>query len=538
MSEAEKQLTADQEEKISQIWSGSGISETIKWKAPDTVSKCRWSGQSSEKSPHTHKAPPNTAQLRVAESAVDLIGVTPMVRLRNIERKTGVGCELWAKCEFMSVGGSVKDRIAKRMVEDAENHGRLNAGDVIIEPTSGNTGIGLALVAAVKGYRCIIVMPEKMSDEKVNILRALGAEIVRTPTSARYDSPESHISVAQQLNLSVPNSIILDQYTNPSNPLAHYDDTAEEILFQMDGRMDALVLSPGTGGTMTGLARKLKEKLPHMRVVGADPVGSVLAPAAMNGCDSSYYDVEGIGYDFIPTVLDQSVVDKWYKSVDKDSFECGRMLMRCEGLLVGGSSGTILWAALQECKVLPKGSRVVIVLPDSIRNYMTKYLSDDWMIEKGFLDDPRDKVEAWWRAKTVAGLKLKTPCTVPPSAECKTAINIMNGQSVDQMPIVDANGLIVGVVTLGSIMAGLIAGKVQDTSPVSQVLYKSFHRVTLDCRLGKLSRILDMNSYALVVHRQIQYNSEHEVETKEMIFAIATRMDLMTYITHGPSSGA
>ena len=223
-----------------------------------------------------------------------------------------------AKCEFFNAGGSVKDRIALRMVEDAEKSGQLKAGDTIIEPTSGNTGIGLALAAAVKGYRCIIVLPEKMSNEKVATLRALGAEIVRTPTSASWDSPESHISVAQRLLAEIPNSIILDQYRNPGNPLAHYDTTAEEIIKQCGGKPDMVVLGAGTGGTISGIGRKIKEKCPDCIVVGVDPLGSILAePENLNRTDVTYYDVEGTGYDFIPTVLDRSVVDRWIKSRDK-----------------------------------------------------------------------------------------------------------------------------------------------------------------------------------------------------------------------------
>ena len=229
----------------------------------------------------------------------------------------------------------------------------------------------------------------------MNILRALGAEIVRTPTSARYDSPESHISVAQKLCQQIENSVILDQYTNASNPLAHYDETGEEILIQMDHKIDAIVLSPGTGGTVTGIGRKLKEKIPEIKVVCGDPYGSILAPAEMNSGgknEEGFYEVEGIGYDFVPTVLDQSVVDVWYKTADPESFECGRKLMRQEGLLVGGSSGTILSVALQQARKMPKGSRLAMVFPDSIRNYMTKYLSDDWMIERSFMEDPLEQV--------------------------------------------------------------------------------------------------------------------------------------------------
>jgi len=473
-------------------------------------------------------------KLKTVQTATDLIGLTPLVRLNNIEKSENLKVELWAKCEYMNAGGSIKDRIARRMIDDAEKSGILKEGSTIIEPTSGNTGIGLALVAAVRGYRCIIVMPEKMSNEKVNILRALGAEIVRTPTAARYDSPESHISVAQKLCRQIENSVILDQYTNVANPLAHYDETAEEILAQMDNRIDAVVLSPGTGGTVTGIGRKLKEKVTNVKVVCGDPYGSILAPPEMNSGgknDDGFYEVEGIGYDFIPTVLDQSVVDVWYKTCDSESFECGRKLMRQEGLLVGGSSGTILSVALKQAREMPSGSRIVMVLPDSIRNYMTKYLSDDWMIERSFMEDPLEKTENWWRKKKVSDLPKIIPETVGTEVTCKVVVSLMRDLGVDQIPVVSQGGSIVGVATLGNIMAKLIGGAIQESSPVSEVIYRQFCKVSQECSLGKLSKILELNSFALVVNSQKNWENETSYQMKEMIVSLVTQIDLLNFIT-------
>jgi len=320
-----------------------------------------------------------------------------MVRLNKIPKSEGVQCEILAKCEFFNAGGSVKDRIGKRMIEDAERTGRIKPGDTLIEPTSGNTGIGLALTAAVKGYRMIITLPEKMSKEKVDVLKALGAEIIRTPTEAAWDSPESHIGVAKKLQSEIPNSHILDQYGNPSNPLAHYDLTAEEILRQTGGKLDMVVITAGTGGTLTGIARKLKERLPKVIVVAVDPHGSILAvPESLNTGIYSYA-VEGIGYDFIPIVLDRDpkLVDLWIKTGDKESFTMSRRLIKDEGLLVGGSSGSAMVATLKAIKhfKLGKGKRVVVICPDSVRNYMSKFLSDDWMRANKFLDkDPVSKL--------------------------------------------------------------------------------------------------------------------------------------------------
>ncbi|HIC37931.1 MAG TPA: cystathionine beta-synthase [Candidatus Marinimicrobia bacterium] len=306
------------------------------------------------------------------------IGNTPTVKLNSVGKE--LDCELYAKCEFFNAGGSVKDRIGRRMVAEAEKSGRLKPGDTIIEPTSGNTGIGLALTAAVKGYRCIIVMPEKMSMEKQVVLEALGAEIVRTPTAAAWDDPESHIGVSKKLNKEIPNSHILDQYSNPDNPDAHYEGTAEEILADFGTDLDMCVMGVGTGGTITGVAKKLKEKIPTIKIIGADPFGSILG-----GGDEIYpYQVEGIGYDFFPDVLDNNLVDEYVKTKDKDSFILARRLIKEEGLLCGGSSGSAMSAALEKAKNLKAGQKCLILLPDGVRNYLSKFLSDEWMKENGF----------------------------------------------------------------------------------------------------------------------------------------------------------
>ena len=313
-------------------------------------------------------------------SILEAIGHTPLVKLQRLGAETG--CTFFAKCEFMNAGGSVKDRIGRRMVEEAERSGRIKPGDTLIEPTSGNTGIGMALAAAVKGYRMIITMPEKMSREKQVVLEALGAEIIRTPTEAAWDAPESHIGVAKQLQSILPNAHILDQYSNPDNPDAHYHGTAVEILEQTGGEFDYLVAGAGTGGTLSGIARRLREEAPHVKIIGVDPVGSILAGPGPVGS----YKVEGIGYDFIPDVLDRGLVDEWVKSEDAPSFQTARKLIRQEGLLCGGSCGTAMWAALQVAKREGPGKRFVVILPDSVRNYMTKFVDDRWMRESGFDD--------------------------------------------------------------------------------------------------------------------------------------------------------
>eukprot|EP00750_Incisomonas_marina_P000980 INCI10792.1.p1 GENE.INCI10792.1~~INCI10792.1.p1 ORF type:complete len:444 (+),score=79.06 INCI10792.1:184-1515(+) len=358
---------------------------------------------------------------KICDTILDHIGNTPLVRLNRVASE--LDCELLAKCEFFNAGGSVKDRIGKRMVMDAEASGRIHKGDVLIEPTSGNTGIGLSLAAAVLGYRMVITLPKKMSNEKVYTLKALGAIVKRTPTDAPCVAgpgyEQSHIAKAiairDDLNRNNPppgqQAHILDQYSNPSNPLAHIEGTALEIYRQCSGRLDMVVLTAGTGGTIAGVAKKLKELIPGIIVVGVDPHGSILAEEGKNkilnvdddkNTPEKSYQVEGIGYDFIPKVLSgvtlpngkdvntgarENLIDYWVKTDDRESFIMSRRLIREEGLLCGGSSGSAVVGALYAAKKLQKGQRCVVLLADSVRNYMTKFLSDDWMAEYGYDSD-------------------------------------------------------------------------------------------------------------------------------------------------------
>ncbi len=317
----------------------------------------------------------------IYDNILQVIGQTPVVRLNRIGAE--LPAEIYGKCEFLNPGGSVKDRIGVRMVEGLEKSGGLRPSTTMIEPTSGNTGVGLCMAAAVKGYRQIITMPEKMSQEKQVVMEALGAEIIRTPTEAAHDAPESLLGVAKRLNEEIEDSVIPDQYNNPNNPDAHYATTAPEIWEDFGDSLDMVVVTSGTGGTITGIARFLKEKNPDILIVGIDPEGSILGGREIVGT----YQVEGIGYDFIPEVLDQSLVDDWIYSNDKVSFEYARRLIREEGLLVGGSSGAAIWGTLEALKKYPQVKKVLTILPDSIRNYLTKFVNDDWMRQHGFLDD-------------------------------------------------------------------------------------------------------------------------------------------------------
>jgi len=317
----------------------------------------------------------------IYDDVLQVIGRTPVVRLNRIG--SDLSTELFAKCEFLNPGGSVKDRIGVRMVEGLEKTGCLRSSTTLIEPTSGNTGTGLAVTAAVKGYKLIITMPEKMSREKQIVMEALGAEIIRTPTEAAHDSPESLLGVAKRLNEEIEDSVIPDQYNNPDNPDAHYDTTGPEIWEDFGDSLDMVVVGSGTGGTITGVSRFLKERNPEVKIVGVDPEGSILGGRE---CVKPY-QVEGIGYDFIPGVLDKDVVDDWVYVNDRDSFQMARRLIREEGLLIGGSSGSAVVGLLEAVRRYPGTRRAVVILPDSIRNYLSKFVSDDWMREHGFLDE-------------------------------------------------------------------------------------------------------------------------------------------------------
>ncbi|CAD5122042.1 DgyrCDS10494 [Dimorphilus gyrociliatus] len=509
----------------------------VTWARPDLPQKCTFElGNSLKDSPHIHKK--CERNIKILPNILNAIGNTPLVKVNSIGNSLGIQCDLLAKCEFFNAGGSVKDRIALRMIQDAEAKCRIKPGDTLIEATSGNTGIGLALACAVKGYRCVIVMPEKMSMEKVNVLRALGAEIVRTPTSASFDSPESHVSVAKKLLDEIPNSHILDQYRNESNPLAHFDGTAQEILDACDNKVDLVVCGAGTGGQITGICRKIKMVCPNAKVVGVDPFGSILAePEELNKTEITGYEIEGIGYDFIPTVLDRSLVDKWYKSVDKESFLMCRRLIKEEGLLCGGSSGAIMASALKAIQhyKLGKGQRCVVILPDSLRNYMSKFLADEWMAERGFIEEQLedDAKKSWWADLKVTQLNLDAAVTVHPDVSLEETLQILNRDGFDQMPVVDDAGEVMGMVTLGHIHSLMVKGKVKASEPVHKALFRQFKTINISSSLYNLSRMLDTDHFVVVVHDQRFYKSCGSQVKKSMIYGIATRIDLLNFILSG-----
>ena len=367
-------------------------------------------------------------------TVLDLVGDTPIVRLDRISQD--VPGTILAKLEYLNPGGSVKDRIGLAMIEAAEREGKLKPGGTIVEPTSGNTGVGLAIAAALKGYRCIFVMPDKMSNEKIAMLRAYGAEVVITPTAVEHDSPESYYSVSSRLAEEIPGGFKPDQYSNMANPEAHYASTGPEIWEQTGGELDAIVISVGTGGTISGVGRYFKERGSKALVVGADPEGSVYTAADED--DQHPYFVEGIGKDTWPDTMDRDAVDEWVRVSDRDSFLAARRLAREEGLLAGGSSGSTLWAALEVGRRLGPDAQILALLPDSGRSYLSKLFDDKWMLEHGFLERtaPAPTVGELLRSKDSERSDVPALVTISAHQKVGEAIDAMQRYSISQLPVV------------------------------------------------------------------------------------------------------
>jgi cystathionine beta-synthase len=380
--------------------------------------------------------------MKYAETVLDLVGNTPLVKLNKVT--DGIKATVLAKIEYVNPGGSSKDRIASRIIDAAEREGKLKPGGTIVEPTSGNTGIGLALVAQQRGYRCVFVLPDKVGEDKRNVLLAYGAEIVVTPTSVAPDSPDSYYSVSDRLVKEIPGAFKPDQYSNPQGPLSHYETTGPEIWRDTDGKVTHFVAGVGTGGTISGVGKYLKEQNPDIKVIGADPEGSVYS-----GGTGRPYLVEGVGEDFWPTAYDPSVVDEIIASSDAESFEVTRRLAREEGLLVGGSSGLAVSAALKAAKDLPADAVVVVLLPDGGRGYLGKVFNDKWMRSYGFLPAEGGKTVA-----DVVGAKdgdLPELIHAHPSDTVRHVIDKMRRYDISAMPVLTAEPPVVMGEVIGSI---------------------------------------------------------------------------------------
>jgi len=388
-----------------------------------------------------------STELRVYDNILEAIGNTPLVRLNRIGRS--LPCPIYAKLEFLNPGGSVKDRIGITMIAEAEGSGRLKPGGTVVESTSGNTGVGLAIACAIKGYKAIFVMPDKMSQEKIQLLRAFGAKVLITPTAVAPEDPRSYYSVANRIVEQTPNAILANQYHNPVNPRSHFLTTGPEIWEQTGGRVTDVVIGMGTGGTISGVGRYLKQRNPHIRMIGVDPTGSILLETWQRGqvpddVQATSYKVEGIGEDFLPTSLDLSMIDDVLRVTDKESFLWTRCLVKEEGIFCGGSSGSAVAAAVRYAQDLDPERLVVVILPDSGSRYLSKVFDDKWMRENGFLEIEWGEVslQELLEAKTGPGL-----ICAPLEAAMTEVIAQMKENDISQVPALNPDGTLAGIVT-------------------------------------------------------------------------------------------
>ncbi|MDX1646154.1 MAG: pyridoxal-phosphate dependent enzyme [Longimicrobiales bacterium] len=411
--------------------------------------------------------------LRPYDSVLDLIGWTPMVRLRSVI--DGSPTPVYAKCEFFGPGGSIKDRIGVAMIEAAEAEGTLKLGGTIVEATGGNTGLALAMAASLKGYKCICTMPDKMSAEKVKLLRAFGAEVVITPTAVPPDHPDHYLQKARRITAETPGAVMADQFYNPANPRAHYETTGREIWEQSEGRVTHFVASAGTGGTITGVGRYLKEKNPDVRVVGIDPEGSMIAPYFNTGekIEGHPYKVEGIGNDKIPGTLDLDVVDEYRMLSDGPAFRMARRVSREEGLFAGGSAGLLVQGAVDVARELDDpDSFVVTLICDWGERYLSKAYDDDWMRENGFLERPRPRsVLESVRAKEKS--RVTELVTVEPTTPVRQALSAITAHDIGQLPVV-MDDECVGSLTESRLMGLVIEDPTILEKPVEAIMSPPF----------------------------------------------------------------
>lgn len=448
-------------------------------------------------------------------SILDVIGKTPLVKIRSFHRNPKV--TLVAKLEFLNPGGSVKDRIGPAMIDRAEHYGKIKKGGTIVEPTSGNTGAGLAMVAAVRGYKTVFVMPDKMSDEKRNLLRAYGAKVVITPTAVLARDERSYYKVSDRLAQELAGAYKPDQYHNPANPEIHYKTTGPEIWEQSEGKITHFVCGMGTGGTITGVGRYLKEKNSKIKIIGVDPEGSVFTEYKRTGKFPDVmktYKVEGVGEDFIPTTIDFSYIDDVIQVGDKDCFTTARKLARQEGILGGGSSGMALFAASKVADKIGRGF-VVVLFPDSGKSYLSKMYSDDWMRENGFLA-PEGRTGTI--AEVLSAKKRQKMVSLSPKDTVKKAIQLMKRKDISQMPVI-GNNKVLGKVTERQLLTGLYHRSIGPTNHIGAALDARVQTVEANESVDRVSQLLEVENLVVVV------------DPHGKPLGVVTRIDLIDYYT-------
>ena len=454
---------------------------------------------------------------KILDSILETIGNTPLIRLHSVTR--GIQADLLAKVEYFNPGGSVKDRIAMGIIEEAEQSGRLKPGGTIVESTSGNTGVGLAIVAALKGYKTIFGMPDKMSQEKVQLLRAYGAKVVITPTAVEADDPRSYYSVARKLVEETPNCILANQYHNPENPKAHVLTTGPEIWEQTAGKIDVFVAGMGTGGTITGVGRYLKEKNPHIQIVGVDPIGSILYDLHQGKTDvvAESYKIEGIGEDILPSTLDLSVVDEVVKVTDRESFLMTRRLVREEGIFCGGSCGSAVAGALHYIRQQELGSdkTVVVVLPDSGSRYLSKIFDDDWMRENRFLEGSLDEVRTFHVLQAKA---VREVYTVSPTDTMQNVIELMKRLDISQLPVAE-DGRLVGMVSEVELLNHMLFSTHQHSpeETIAEMISTNVTTIDIDAPMETLMSVFTTARVVVVLEN-------------EQIAGVITKIDLLDFL--------
>ena len=446
-------------------------------------------------------------------NVVEAVGHTPIVRLNKLA--SHVAADLYCKLEYLNPGGSVKDRPAIQMVDDFEAEGRLRPGGTIVEATSGNTGMGLAMVAAVRGYKTIFVMPDKMSEEKMAALRAFGSRVVVCPTDVEPDDPRSYYVVARRLAEETPGAVLANQYHNGSNPRAHYLKTGPEIWEQTEGDIDVLVTSMGTGGTISGVAQYLKEKKPSLRVIGVDPVGSIYYDYFRTGkiTQAHSYRVEGFGEDFLPGTMDFQWVDEVIRVSDKDCFQWTRRVVREEGLYTGGSGGGTVCAAVRYAERAKKKENILCILPDSAVRYLSKIFNDTWMREGGYLEPELGE-------DTVADILAATPRELVAAAPGDTfgsVIGLMKEFGISQLPVLE-NGRMLGLISEVATLKALLEGRAQATTPIAEFVSNDFAMVEAHNRVSLLSSIFHKRKIVVV-------------EDGGRVAGIVTQIDLIDWVS-------